>query len=131
MSNATLGLLVLVLAVLVGLAATNPTMGDYVQHLELRLDEAQAQLAPAGRGGQEKDDRMALIRELLRQNRRPLIESLILPNTVRKNFGVASLFETTVFNTKVVVLGIARTFVPLKGGDELVLAIRRQVAPEK
>jgi hypothetical protein len=140
MSNRTLGLLVATLAVLVGLAATNPTMSDYVQHLEMRLDEVSTAIAPREQGGQARpgrdgrqgrDDRMDLLRELLRQNRRPLIESLILPNTVRRNYGVASLFETTVFNTKVFVLGIAGFLVPLKGTDELVLAIRRQVLPEK
>lgn len=134
MSNRTLGLLVVTLAVLVGLAATNPTMSDYVQHLEMRLDEASTSIASRDQGGQGrpgKDDRMDLLRELLRQNRRPLIESLILPNTVRRNYGVASLFETTVFNRQVVVLGLAGVLVPIKGLDEAVLAIRQQVIPEK
>jgi hypothetical protein len=112
MSLRTLAGVVLLLAVSVGLAATNPTMREYRAFLETQLEQAAARLDQGGQSG-ERD------RQLLREQAKPLIAQLLASATVRRNAGVFSLFETKLLGLDITVLGIATKFIPIAGTDEL------------
>jgi hypothetical protein len=120
MSLAHLATLVVVLAVAVGLALSNPTTDDYLQFVERELNGAldrMDQRTPS----REQD----LIRQVFRSQGKKLVEGIVRPSTVRQNWGLLSRYETSVAETKVVVIGIGGQFVPVKGVDEATLKIGR------
>ncbi|MEW6543309.1 MAG: DUF4359 domain-containing protein [Nitrospirota bacterium] len=119
MSTGTLALIVLLLAVAVGLAATNPTMDDYGRFLETTLGQALSRIE------QDQNRQGDLVRELLRSRGKQVIDSLVKPNTSRRSYGLFTVFETRVLDSRVLVLGVARTFVPLEGVEELTLRVGR------
>jgi hypothetical protein len=53
------------------------------------------------------------------------VESVVRPNTARKNWGLLSLFETKVLDEQVLVLGVAEQFIPLRGIDEVTMKVGR------
>jgi hypothetical protein len=118
-STGTLALIVLLLAVAVGLAATNPTMDDYGRFLETTLGQALSRIE------QYPNRQEDLVRELLRSRGKQVIDSLVKPNTSRRNYGLFTIFETRVLDSWVLVLGVARTFIPLEGVEELTLRVGR------
>ncbi|MDE3017920.1 MAG: hypothetical protein KGI53_02780, partial [Nitrospirota bacterium] len=71
MSNRSLGFIVLLLSITVGLALTNPPMQDYVAFLEQRLD---LEL------DQNRQDKAGLVGALLAAQGREVIEAVIRPN---------------------------------------------------
>jgi hypothetical protein len=56
---------------------------------------------------------------LLTRQGKQVIDSLIRSNTVRRNYGLFSLFETQAFDVRVVVLGVGRNFFPIDGQEEI------------
>lgn len=110
MSNRALGIVVTLLAVCVGLVLTNPTMQDYVAFLEQRLVLALDQ-RPQG-----KSDLMGV---LLTGQGRQVIEALVRPNTMRRSYGLFSLFETSLLGEHVLVLGVGGMFIPLRGIEQV------------
>jgi hypothetical protein len=115
-----LSLLVTTLSLCVGLALLNPTMEEYLAFVEAELGKAldrsdQTQL------GQER----AMVRSIFRSHSHELVGSVVRPHTVRRNWGLASVFETTVFDSRILVLGVAGRFIPLRGIDETILRLGR------
>ena len=52
---------------------------------------------------------------------------MVRPHTTRQNWGILSRFETTVLDTRVVVIGIGNQFIPIEGLDEAILTLGRRV----
>ena len=117
-----LALLTALLGICVVLAATNPTTDDYLLFLETRLSQALERMDQTAPSREQN-----LIRSVFRTQGKRLIEGLVRPNTVRRNWGLASLFETRVLDVRVVVLGMAGRFVPIKGVEEATLRLGRAV----
>lgn len=119
MNTSSLLFLVALLSVAVALAATNPTATDYDAFLETAVTQAvehRMQQAPA---------QGETIQNLTHGLLKPLLRSVIRPNTVRRNYGVFSVFETRVLESQVVVLGIGSHFLPVRGVEEIVRKLER------
>lgn len=122
MSLLRLSLVVIVLAVSVILALTNPTTDEYLGFVQAELAKAMDRMdqsTPQREG--------TVVRNIFRRHSQELLESLVRPHTRRQNWGLLSRFETTVLGTRVVVIGIGNQFIPVEGVDEAVLTIGRQV----
>lgn len=113
-------IIVAILSAGVVLALTNPTMEDYLAFVERELGRTLDRMDHAS-----SDREKAFIRELLRTNGKKLIEGTVRPNTVRRNWGVASRFETDVLDVRMVVLGVGGRFIPIKGVEEATLRVGR------
>ncbi|GIW54922.1 MAG: hypothetical protein KatS3mg082_1326 [Nitrospiraceae bacterium] len=122
MRTSTLALLTAFLGICVVLAATNPTTDDYLLFLEAKLSEALDRMDQTAPSREQN-----LIRSVFRMQGKRLIEGLVRPNTVRRNWGLVSLFETQVLDVRVVVLGAVGWFVPIKGVEEATLRLGRAV----
>jgi hypothetical protein len=110
MSNRSLSLVVALLGVSVWLALTNPTMQDYVAFLEQRLALALDQ-RPQGQSD--------LVGALLTGQGRQVIEAVVRPNTMRRSYGLFSLFETSLLGERVLVLGAGGVFLPVQGVEPM------------
>ena len=110
MSNRSLGFIVLLLSITVGLALTNPTMQDYVAFLEQRL---------VLELDQNRQGKAGLVGALLAAQGREVIEAVIRPNTMRRSYGLYSLFETSLLGEQVLVLGVGGFFIPLRGLEQV------------
>ena len=112
--------LVVVLAVAVGLAWSNPTMDDYLRFVEEELNKA------LDRMDQQTSSReRQFIQGIVRSQGKKLIEGIVRPATVRSNWGLLSRYETQVVDTRVVVIGIGRQFIPISGVEEATVKIGR------
>ncbi len=121
MRTGTLAIIVLLLSIGVGLAATNPTKQEYGVFLEGVLSRALERMDQA----QSRDG--GLIREILKSQGRKIVQSVVWSNTVRRNYGLFSIFETRLFDVRIAVLGVGRTFVPLDDLDEVTRSLGRAV----
>jgi hypothetical protein len=122
MSLLRLSLVVTVLAVTVVLALTNPTMDQYLSFVQVELTKAMDRM------DQSTPEREGtVVRNIFRRHSQELVNSVVRPHTMRKNWGVLSWFETTVLGTRVVVIGIGNRFIPVEGVDEATLTLGRQV----
>jgi hypothetical protein len=115
-----LGVLSIILSLCVGLALYNPTMDKYLAFVEAELGKAldrsgQSQL------GQER----AMLRSIFRSHSHEIVDSIVRPHTVRRNWGLASMYETTVLDSHILVLGVAGRFIPLSGIDDTILRLGR------
>lgn len=113
MSNTSLAIVVLLLGLCVALALTNPTSQDYGAFLRSQLELAVARMDPS-----LSEQERALVHGLYASQGPKLMEVVLKKYTRRRNFGLFSLFESSVMEQKVVVLGVASTFIPLEGVDE-------------
>lgn len=122
MSLLRLSLVATALAVSVALALTNPTTDQY-------LDFVQAELTKAvDRMDQSTPEREGtVVRNIFRRHSQELLNSMVRPHTMRRNWGVFSRFETTVLDTRVVVIGIGNQFIPVEGVDEAILTLGRRI----
>jgi hypothetical protein len=122
MSLLRLSLVVTVLAMMVVLALTNPTMDQYLSFVQAELTKAMDRM------DQSTPEREGtVVRNIFRRHSQELLNSVVRPHTLRKNWGVLSWFETTVLGTRVVVIGIGSQFIPVEGVDEAILTLGRQV----
>jgi hypothetical protein len=114
MSTRFLGLVAVLLAISVGLAATNPGTDDYQTFVQ-------------GLFGQALDrmDSSDWLQRVLKSQGKQLVPAVVRPNTVRHNYGLFSIFETHVFEVRVVVLGIGNSFIPIDGLEELTRKLGR------
>lgn len=120
MSLLRLSILVGILAGAVALALSNPTMDDYLRFVERELDKA------IGRMDQTMPTReQQFIRQVFASQSKKILQEIVLPHTKRQNWALASRYETTVMDTKVVVLGVAGQFIPLEGVEEATVKIGR------
>jgi len=122
MSLLRLSLVVVVLAVSVVLALTNPTTDQYLGFVQAKLAKA------IDRMDQSTPEREGtVVRDIFRRHSKELLDSVVRPHTLRQNWGVLSRFETAVLGTRVVVIGIGNQFIPVEGVDEAVLTLGRRV----
>jgi hypothetical protein len=108
MSNTGLALVAVLLAACAGLAWTNPTTQDYQALLEGSLSRALDQI-----GQTETMRDREVIRNLLRTRGHQVLDELIRSNTVRRNFGLFSIFDTRVEDVRVRVVGIGNRLIPI------------------
>ncbi len=83
-------ILVAALTIGVGLALTNPTMDGYLQFVEQELNNAMNRMDQSTPGREQK-----MVKTIMRAHGRELLNSLVRPHTLRRNWGLFSLFETT------------------------------------
>ena len=122
MSLLRLSLVVTVLAMTVVLALTNPTMDQYLSFVQAELTKAMDRM---DQSTPEREG--SVVRNIFRRHSQELLNSVVRPHTLRKNWGVLSWFETTVLGTRVVVIGIGSQFIPVEGVDEAIVTLGRQV----
>ncbi|MGQ0555282.1 MAG: DUF4359 domain-containing protein [Nitrospiraceae bacterium] len=120
MSLLRLSVIVVALAGAVALAWSNPTMDDYLRFVEQELSKAIDQM---DQGAPTREQQF--IRQVFQSQSRKLLESLVRPNTVRRNWGIVSRYETQVADTKVIVFGLGGWFIPIHGVEEATLKIGR------
>jgi hypothetical protein len=120
MSLGRLSGIVIGLSVAIGLILFNPTMDHYLFFVETELGKA---LDRSGDGHPSREQ--AMVRSIYRSHSHELVSSIVLPHTIRRNFGVLSVYDTTVFDSRIVVLGVAGWFIPLRGIDEAILRLGR------
>ena len=122
MSLIRLSLVVTALAMSVVLALTNPTTDQYLGFMQAELTKA------VDRMDQSTPEREGtVVRNIFRRHSQELLNSMVRPHTMRRNWGVFSRFETTVLGTRVVVIGIGNQFIPVEGVDEAILTLGRRV----
>ncbi|OGW51394.1 MAG: hypothetical protein A2V62_07555 [Nitrospirae bacterium RBG_19FT_COMBO_58_9] len=122
MSLLRLSLIVAVLAVSIVLALTNPTTDQYLSFVQAELAKAMDRM------DQSTPEREGtVVRNIFRRHSQELLNSMVRPHTVRRNWGLFSRFETTVLGTRVVVIGIGNQFIPVEGVDEAILTLGRRV----
>jgi hypothetical protein len=122
MSLIRLSLVVTALAMSVVLALTNPTTDQYLGFVQAELTKA------VDRMDQSTPEREGtVVRNIFRRHSQELLNSMVRPHTIRQNWGVLSRFETTVLDTRVVVIGIGNQFIPVEGVDEAILTLGRRV----
>ena len=122
MSLLRLSLVAVVLAVSVMLVLMNPTMDQYLGFVQAELTKAMDKMdqsTPQREG--------ALVRNIFRRHSEELLNSMVRPHTTRQNWGILSRFETTVLDTRVVVIGVGNQFIPIKGLDEAIVTLGRRV----
>ena len=118
MSNKGLVILVLMLAVCVVLAVTNPTRQAYGDFLQAKLAEAVEQI-----GSDIPERERRLLRQLYASQGHQLIETMLQQYTQRQNFGLFSIFESRLLDQRILVVGIAGVFIPIEGVDEMRLKL--------
>ena len=112
---------VILLSISIGLVVSNPTMDAYLLFVEAELGRAM------DRSDQSHSTReQAMLRSIFRSHSHELVDSAVRPHTIRRNWGLGSVYETSVFDTRIVVLGAAGYFIPLKGIDEGILRLGRR-----
>jgi hypothetical protein len=122
MSLIRLSLVVAALAMSVVLALTNPTTDQYLGFVQAELTKA------VDRMDQSIPEREGtVVRNIFRRHSQELLNSMVRPHTIRQNWGVLSRFETTVLDTRIVVIGIGNQFIPVEGLDEAILTLGRRV----
>jgi len=122
MSLLRLSLVATALAVSVALALTNPTTDQYLGFVQAELTKA------VDRMDQSTPEREGtVVKNIFRRHSQELLNSMVRPHTMRRNWGVFSRFETTVLGTRVVVIGIGNQFIPVEGVDEAILTLGRRI----
>jgi len=112
---------VILLSISIGLVVSNPTMESYLLFVEAELGKAM------DRSDQTHSTReQAMLRSIFRSHSHELMDTAVRPHTTRRNWGLASLYETSVFDSRIVVLGVGGYFIPLKGIDEAILRLGRR-----
>lgn len=120
MTTIRLGVLVATLLICIDLAATNPTMDDYLKFVETRLSQALERMDQTT-STREKD----IIRTVFRAQGKRLIQGVVGPNTSRGNWGLWSVFRTQVMDVEVVTVAVGGQFIPIRGIDEATMKIGR------
>jgi hypothetical protein len=120
LSNRVLVVLVILLGLCVALAATNPTSTQYGRFLETQLTKALQRMDT-----QDANSQQQIMRDILTQQGKKVIDSLIRSNTARRDYGLFSVFTTRVFQVEVVVIGVGTQFIPLDSQEELIKKLGR------
>ena len=120
MSLLQLAMTVIVLGLGIALVLSNPTTDDYLLFVEGQLGKAM------DRSEQNHSTRdQAMLKAIFRSHSHELMETAVRPHTFRRDWGVMSVYETSLFDVRIVVLGVAGSFIPLKGIDEAILRLGR------
>ncbi len=120
MSLLQLMIIVIGLGLGIALVLSNPTTDDYLLFVEGQLGKAM------DRSEQNQSSReQAMLKSIFRSHSHELMETAVRPHTLRRNWGVMSIYATSLFDVRIVVLGVAGSFIPLKGIDEAILRLGR------
>lgn len=115
-----LAIVVVALGSSIGLVLSNPSMDEYLTFIEAELGKAM------DRSDQRQSTReQAMLKTIFRSHSHELINTAVRPHTVRRNWGILSVYETSVFDSRFVVLGVGGSFFPLKGIDEAIIRLGR------
>ena len=115
-----LAIVVIALGSSIGLVLSNPSMDEYLAFIETELGKAM------DRSDQSQSTReQAMLKTIFRSHSHELINTAVRPHTVRRNWGILSVYETSVFDSRFVVLGVGGSFFPLKGIDEAIIRLGR------
>ena len=120
MSLVQLFCLVIALSIAVVLALTNPTTDQYLAFIQSELSQAIERMDPS-----TPERERTVVQNIFRSHGRELIQGVVRPNTIRRNWGLLCRFETKIIDVHVVVVGIGGHFIPLEGVDEAVLELGR------
>ena len=120
MSLLRLAMTVIVLGLGIALVLSNPTTDDYLLFVEGQLGKAMDR-SEQNHSGREQ----AMLKSIFRSHSHELMETAVRPHTIRRNWAVMSIYETSLFDVRIVVLGAAGSFIPLKGIDEAILRLGR------
>ena len=120
MSLLRLTMTVMVLGLGIALVLSNPTTDDYLLFVEGQLGKAMDR-SEQNHSGREQ----AMLKSIFRSHSHELMETAVRPHTIRRNWAVMSIYETSLFDVRIVVLGAAGSFIPLKGIDEAILRLGR------
>lgn len=120
MSLRRLTIIVVLLTGAVSLALTNPTMDDYLRFVDREMTKALDKMDPNTPSREQQ-----FLRQVFRSQGKQLIETVVRPQTVRHNWGLLSRYRTRVSGTEVVVVGVAGTFIPVRGLEETTLSLGR------
>jgi hypothetical protein len=115
-----LSIAVVVLSMSIGLVLFNPTMDDYLLFVETELRKVMEHSDQS-----HSTSEQAMLKSIFRSHSHELMNTAVRPHTLRRNWGVMSLYETTLLDSRIVVLGIAGYFIPLKGIDEAMVRLGR------
>jgi len=115
-----LGVLVLILLTAIGLVLTNPTMEDYLQFVETELGKALDRMDQSAPTREQQ-----FLRQIFRVQSKKIVAGVVLPHTVRHNWGVASIFVTETLDTRIVVLGVCGNLIPVRGMEEASVRLGR------
>lgn len=121
MSLLQLAMTVIALGLGIALVLSNPTTDDYLLFVESQLGKAMDRSEPKNPSVREQ----AMLKSIFRSHSHELMETAVRPHTLRRNWGVMSLYETSLFDVRIVVLGVAGSFIPLKGIDEAIIRLGR------
>ena len=113
-------ILVLVLGIGVVLAMSSPTMEDYLRFIEVEMIKVLDQSDPI-----ETNRERAMIKSIFASHSHEIVDSVVRPRTVRRNWGLAALFETSIHDSRILVLGVGGRFIPLSGKEEMILQLGR------
>ena len=111
---------VLSLGLAVVLALHNPTMDDYVRFLDVELGKALDRMDHSAPTQEQQ-----FIRQVFRAQSKKIIESVVLPHTQRRNWGLFSVYETDALQTRIVVIGVAGQMIPIRGVRDASLRLGR------
>ncbi len=115
-----LAIAVVVLGLSIALVLLNPTMDDYLLFVEAELGKAM------DRSDQSHSTReQAMLKSIFRSHSHELVDTAVRPHTIRRNWGIASVYDTSLFDTRITVLGIGGSFIPLRGIDEAIVRLGR------
>jgi hypothetical protein len=120
-----LTVLVILLAVAVLLAATNPTTEQYSEFLEKSLARALERMGEDS--AQETAHEKQMIRNVIKSQGKQVIQALTRSNTTRRNYGFFSIFETTALGVSVEVVGVANRFFPREDEQEIIKKLGRLI----
>ncbi len=120
MSLRRLTIIVVLLTGAVSLALTNPTMDDYLRFVDREMTKALDKMDPNTPSREQQ-----FLRQVFRSQGKQLLETVVRPQTVRHNWGLLSRYRTRVSGTEVVVVGVAGTFIPVRGLEEATLSLGR------
>lgn len=120
----TKGLLIIVLLLGIGwwLASNNPTSQAYENFQDQLLREAVQRVESS-----QQEKSKTIIKQLMNSKNSLFFKSLIRSQTIRRNFGLFSLFETKIVSSRFIVLGIGGTFYPLSDPEEAIKNFERTV----
>jgi len=121
MSLLPLTIVVIGLGLGIALVLSNPTTDDYLLFVEGQLGKAMDR----GEQNNQSTREQAMLKSIFRSHSHELMETAVRPHTLRRNWGVMSIYETSLFDVRIVVLGVAGSFIPLKGIDEAILRLGR------
>ena len=115
-----LSLMTITLSLCVGLAYFNPTMDQYLAFVEAQLEYA-IERSDQSQPRRERD----MVKAIFLSHSHELVDGVVRRHTIRRNWGLASLYESNVLDARILVLGIGGHFIPLKGLDDSILRLGR------